>query len=1139
MDDRRWRFGCAIAMNLELTNLRQRRRDGLRNLCTPRDMVWSVLIVIWFAAQAVSTQAQRSTAPVPRKGFSLSLWAREPMLRSPVALSFDDHGRLYVVETARRSRVDIDIRGHPVWVVDDLANQSVEDLRGFFRSKMAPEKSIENASWLRDYNGDGSHDWRDLMGLKERIHQLEDVGGSGKADRASIFAEGFNEEISGVVAGVMPWENDVWVTVYPDLWRLRDTNDDGIADIQESVFRGFGVHAAFDGHDLHGLCLGPEGKIYFSIGDNGLSLTNKEGRILSFPNTGGVLRMNPDGSDLEMFATGLRNPQEIAFDQWGNLFAVDNDGDLADERERFVYITEGSDSGWRLHWQFRDSAWTKFTHQPEYNPWIADRMWVPHFPGQPAHLTPPLSNYSVGPGGFKFNPGTALNDSYRDYFFLVQFPVQKITAFQAQPKGAYFEMVHEHLFLSGMMASALNFGPDGAMVVADWDGMWEPSGKGAIWRLDDPKASNAPVRIEVKEVLASGMRSRSLDALALFLGHEDMRIRQRAQMELVRRKARSTLLLVANSPLSARLARVHALWGLGQMKLALEPKELPFNDTDVEIRAQAAKTAGDLRLRGAVSELIRLLSDSSARVQFHAALALGKAGTTNAIDSLVKLLVANADSDPFLRHAVVMGLAGIGSPAAMERLADHPAPAARLGAVLALRRLRAPQAQRFLQDNDAAVRREAVRAIHDDHSIPEALPSLAAMLDAQEFISDEPIVRRVLNANLRIGTEVAAQRLLRFALNPAQSDQWRAEAMECLGSWDRTPSLDRVEGMMRSLATRRYGFANTLISENLTTLLSTTNRALARTVTRLVMENRIAADAAVFAGWVASAQQPPGVRVQALELLAERQAGELESALQISLAAEVPELRLAAIPLSAKHDPDAFFAFVKRSYDQLTLREKQTALRSAALASHVAKGAWLGSQLDSLLRGQLDASLVLDVLEACRADASGTFQGQLAQYSARASATDTLAKFRIALAGGDPGAGRDVFRSSATAQCVRCHEAGGEGFQAGPVLADIASRATPEDILESLVEPSKKIAEGFATISLETRDGEVLDGTKLRDTPDAIVLRLSSGEIRTVPRKEIGRESTSSVSAMPPMGDVLTLFEIRDLIAYLGTLKQK
>ena len=135
------------------------------------------------------------------------------MLKNPVALSFDDLGRLYVVETARRSTVDIDIRSHPSWIVDDLSNQSVEDLRRFFRDKMAPEKSAENAGWLKDYNGDGSHDWRDLREIKERVHLLEDTQGRGQADRARVFAEGFNDEISGVMAGVMPVgePSSIWI----------------------------------------------------------------------------------------------------------------------------------------------------------------------------------------------------------------------------------------------------------------------------------------------------------------------------------------------------------------------------------------------------------------------------------------------------------------------------------------------------------------------------------------------------------------------------------------------------------------------------------------------------------------------------------------------------------------------------------------------------------------------------------------------------------------------------------------------------------------------------------------------------------------------------------------------------------------
>lgn len=1094
------------------------------------------MLGIWLGVTELP--AAPATTPIPRKGMEISLWAREPMLKNPVALSFDDRGRLYVVETARRSTVDIDIRGHQAWIVDDLANQNIEDLRRFFREKMSPARSLENARWLKDYNGDGGHDWRDLMAVKEKVHLLEDSTGQGKADRARVLVEGFNEEINGVIAGVMPWESDVFVTVYPDLWRLRDTDGDGLPDRQESMFRGFGVHAAFDGHDLHGLTMGPDGKVYFSIGDNGFSVTNREGKLLDYPNTGGVLRMNPDGSDLEVFATGLRNPQEIAFDEFGNLFSVDNDGDLADERERFVYIAEGSDSGWRLHWQFREPGWARYTKLPDYNPWIAERMWVPHHPGQPAHITPPLSNYSVGPGSFKYNPGTALNAEYRRFFFLVQFPVQQVTAFQTKPKGASFEMVNEHLFLGGMMASALNFSPDGALFVADWDGMWAPNEKGAIWRLDDPREKKNPLREEVARLLETGFRGRKVAELTDWLGHDDLRIRQRAQFELVRRAEDAALRHVAIQSDAPQLARVHALWGLSQRRAELTPERLPFSDPDSEIRAQSAKLAGDLRLRTAGAAIRELLTDPSPRVQYHAALALGKLGDVAAAPGLVKLLEQNAGEDPFLRHAAVLGLAGCVDGPALGRLSLHPARAVRIGAVLALRRLRSPAVADFLRDADPLVVREAVRAIHDDRSIPEALPAVAALLERTAGSGDEPVVRRALNANLRLGGERDARRLLGFLLDGDRPERLRVEALDCLAAWDVRPYLDRVEGLIRPLAPRVSDLGNRLLTENLPRLLKDSGAELGKALTRVVLQNRLDTDPEVFVQWAASSRQSPEVRVQALELLAKRDHPGVNALLDTALTAEPLQVRLAALKLLATRDAARFWKRMGERESQLSVPEKQAALRLASSLSDPQGSAFLSRFLAELRQGKLRAELNLDVQEAARTSSDpGVHRAWAAYEQQPVTVNDPLAPYRSTLTGGDPVLGRELFRNHASAQCVRCHEAGGDGYQAGPVLTGIASRVTPEYLLESLIQPSQQIAQGFATVSLALRDGEVVDGTQLRTTPNSITLRLGTGETREFLRRDVQKLSTSTVSAMPPMGEVLTRFELRDILAYLRTLK--
>ena len=98
-----------------------------------------------------------------------------------------------------------------------------------------------------------------------------------------IFAEGFNELNHGAAADVLPFEDQVYFTIYPDVWGLKDTNADGVADQQEILHRGFGVHAAYDGHDIHGLTVGPDGYIYFSVGDNGISVHTKEDGAFTIP----------------------------------------------------------------------------------------------------------------------------------------------------------------------------------------------------------------------------------------------------------------------------------------------------------------------------------------------------------------------------------------------------------------------------------------------------------------------------------------------------------------------------------------------------------------------------------------------------------------------------------------------------------------------------------------------------------------------------------------------------------------------------------------------------------------------------------------------------------------------------------------
>ena len=115
------------------------------------------------------------------------------------------------------------------------------------------------------------------------------------------------------------------------------------------------------------------------------------------------------------------------------------------------------------------------------------------------------------------------------------------------------------------------------------------------------------------------------------------------------------------------------------------------------------------------------------------------------------MLADNNDSDVNLRHAGSLALSRIGDAAAVAALSSHGSRAVRIAAIVALRRMRHPDVARFLADADEQVVTEAARAINDDGAIEAALPALARVLEERRF-TGEPLLRRAINANLRLGT---------------------------------------------------------------------------------------------------------------------------------------------------------------------------------------------------------------------------------------------------------------------------------------------------------------------------------------------------------------------------------------------------
>ncbi|HEY1120431.1 MAG TPA: PVC-type heme-binding CxxCH protein, partial [Haloferula sp.] len=738
-----------------------------------------------------------------------SLVAREPMFINPVAVSVDTDGSIYVTETTRRKQADLDIREVMWWVTDDLSHTSVAEKRDFFRKNVTPERFKKHPTH-KDHNGDGTLDWKDLTVHTEKIHRLVDTDGDGVADQHTLFAEGFNTEVTGIAAGVLAHRGDVYATIAPDVWKLRDTNGDGKADERKAIASGFGVHINYAGHDMHGLTLGPDGKVYWTIGDKGTSVES-EGRLWIYPHEGAVLRCNPDGTNFEVFAHGLRNVQQIAFDDYGYLFGVDNDSDQKGEKERLVYIPEGSDTGWRCYYQYRGG---------KYNPWMDERIAFPDGKDRPASIIPPLALYLDGPSGFAYNPGTALNERYRGHFFLTQFPAGKINAFQFEPDGASFKMKGDHLMASGTAFTGCNFGPDGALYVADWQGGYPLKEKGAVWKIDDPKEAGSATRKEVAAMLKDGPSKVANDELIKRLSHADQRIRLDAQWELASRKNWDALKKVAASGEASQLARIHALWGLSQGKQFDEALFTALaKEQDSELRAQAAKWAGESTNK-LPSSFGELLADTSARVRFQAAMAVGKTDDMDQGENVVAMLAANDNKDPYLRHAGAFALRKVETSVMTAVVGKQPSAAVRLAFVIAMRasildtyasigkddpkgvmRLGTNSTvgsgnvvlNLMLADEDPGVVSEAAWALHDIRPRDGVSGGLARLLEKNPN-AGESALRRSITANRRVGADQNLELLAKFAADSSRPIPLRLAALEALASVKSSEPLDPVDG---------------------------------------------------------------------------------------------------------------------------------------------------------------------------------------------------------------------------------------------------------------------------------------------------------------------------------------------------------
>ena len=537
----------------------------------------------------------------------------------------------------------------------------------------------------------------------------------------------------------------------------------------------------------------------------------KEGTTIANTESGAVLRCELDGSHLELVHSGLRNPQKLAFDDAGNLFTYDNNSDSGDAA-RWVYITQGGESGWRCGYQYGTDYHPPWVKQGNRGPFNTEKLWYVPGPGgsPPPYVTPPLANFGNGPSGITHYPGLGLAERYHDHFFATDFTGgpggSVLWSLTNKAKGAGFEVADLHRFVTGMLPTDCEFGPDGSLYWSDWNTGWETTGTGRIFKITDPKALQNPAVAPGAEDSRRGLEKRPIDELVQLLASPHQLVRQGAQFELADRKATDKLAEVAASSTN-KLARYHAIWGLGMiarkhpetigvlLKLTTDADGEIHDSIGEDVRRRRQANRGDV-CRPA-DEAVR--RSGAARSVFRGACIQPRRECARWIYPS-RCCRTNNDVDAYLRQAAIVGVTNLVSADKLAELAvklhDDSSAAVRLGVVLTCRRHKSGAIAQYLDDANQTIVEEAARAINDERIDP-AYPALAALADKP---TTDPIAYRALNAAFKIGTKEQAERVATFAAKSSSVDHARAFAAQAAGRLDAAVSAITSLGSLSILA---------------------------------------------------------------------------------------------------------------------------------------------------------------------------------------------------------------------------------------------------------------------------------------------------------------------------------------------------
>ncbi len=222
--------------------------------------------------------------------------------------------------------------------------------------------------------------------------------------------------------------------------------------------------------------------------------------------------------------------------------------------------------------------------------------------------------------------------------------------------------------------------------------------------------------------------------------------------------------------------------------------------------------------------------------------------------------------------------------------------------------------------------------------------------------------------------------------------------------------------------------------------------------------------------------------------------------------------------------------------------------QDAAQAAPVMGVLLQNKKLPDLLAAALDGKQLASAVaaEGIRMASTRGVEGQLVEALKKAGAVRQMdraltpeemsALVAKVAAEGDAHRGEAVYRRQQLL-CITCHAIGDSGGVIGPDLVSIGASAPVDYLIESLLEPSKKIKEGYHMAVVSTKSGQVFSGGLVKDTPTEVVIRDPANQLHTVPKADIASQQTSPVSMMPAgLTASLREDEFVDLVRFMSEL---